>query len=96
MLRANLNKVAHDLHTLMADADELLRATAGAPGEKINAARVRAEESLRNIRERIRAAEREVVDRARSADRYVHENPWRSIATTGGIAFLLGLLISRR
>jgi ElaB/YqjD/DUF883 family membrane-anchored ribosome-binding protein len=96
MQRAILSKLGHDLRTLLADSDELLRATAGAPGERINAARARAEESLRNIRDRISVAEREVIGRARSADDYVHENPWRSIAITSGLAFLVGVLIGRR
>lgn len=96
MPRATLNRLGHDLRTLLTDAEELLQATAGAPGEKISAARSRAEHSLRNIRDRISAAEREVVDHAHSADHYVHENPWRSIAMTGGVALLVGLLLGRR
>jgi ElaB/YqjD/DUF883 family membrane-anchored ribosome-binding protein len=91
-----LNKLGRDLRTLVADADELLKATADAPGEKIDAARARAARSLQALRDRISAAERDVIDRARSADHYVHENPWRSIAMTGGIAFLVGLLVGRR
>jgi ElaB/YqjD/DUF883 family membrane-anchored ribosome-binding protein len=91
-----LNKLGRDLRTLVADADELLKATADAPGEKIDAARARAARSLQGLRDRISAAERDVIDHTRSADRYVHENPWRSIAMTGGIAFLAGLLVGRR
>lgn len=96
MERINLNKLGHDLQTLMSDAEELLRATAGNPGEKISAVRARAEESLRSVRDRLSAAELEVANQARSADHYVHENPWRSMALAGGVAFLTGLLIGRR
>lgn len=96
MQHATLNKLGHDLRTLLADADALLQATASAPGEKINAARARAEQSLHNIRDHISAAEHEVLGRARSADHYVHENPWRAIAMTGGVALLIGLLLGKR
>jgi ElaB/YqjD/DUF883 family membrane-anchored ribosome-binding protein len=94
--RAALRKLGEDLRTLAADAEQLLLATADAPGGEISAARARAAGSLRELRDRIIAAEREVVGRARSADHYVQENPWRAIAMTGGFAFLVGRLFGRR
>jgi ElaB/YqjD/DUF883 family membrane-anchored ribosome-binding protein len=96
MQRAALRKLGQDLRTLAADAEQLLLATGDAPSEEINAMRARAAQSLRELRDRIAAAEREVVGRARFADDYVHENPWRAIAMTGGVAFLVGRLFSRR
>ena len=32
----------------------------------------------------------------RATDDYVHENPWQSVGVAAGVAFLLGLLVSRR
>ena len=46
MSELNVGKLADDLQTLVSDAEELLRATAGVAGEKASEARDRAEESL--------------------------------------------------
>ena len=51
-------------------------------------------------RERLADAEAAIVDTGRKAvrvtDDYVHENPWQSVGVAAGVAFLLGLLVSRR
>src|SRR5262249_22989265 len=52
MSELNVGKLADDLQTLVSDAEELLRATAGVAGEKASEARDRAEESLRAVRSR--------------------------------------------
>ncbi|MBP7641556.1 MAG: DUF883 domain-containing protein, partial [Thauera sp.] len=45
-------------------------------------------------------AEAAIVDSGKKAvrvtDDYVHENPWQSVGVAAGVAFLLGLLASRR
>jgi ElaB/YqjD/DUF883 family membrane-anchored ribosome-binding protein len=89
-------KLAEDLHTLVSDAEELLRATAGNAGEKATEARERAEETLRALRGRLASAQREVRGRARAVDGYVQDNPWTAIAMVGGVALLVGLLMGRR
>ena len=89
-----------DLRVVVEDAEALLKATAGQAGEKVDQARHRAEESVRAARERLSELEGEVTMRAREAarttDRYVHENPWGAIGIAAGVAFILGLLSSRR
>jgi len=89
-----------DLRIVVEDAEALLKATAGQAGERVDQVRTRAEESLRAARARLDEFEGEVADRAREAarstDRYVHENPWGAIGIAAGVAFILGLLASRR
>ncbi|MDA8383402.1 MAG: DUF883 family protein [Betaproteobacteria bacterium] len=89
-----------DFRTVVADAEELLKATAAQTGERISAARSRVEASLQDAREKLADMERGVVDRtreaARATDHYVHEHPWQSVGVAASIGLLLGLLIGRR
>jgi ElaB/YqjD/DUF883 family membrane-anchored ribosome-binding protein len=94
------DRLLDDLRQVVEDTEALLRATAGQAGERAQEARSRAEDSLRQARVRLESLEEEVVTRARDAaheaDRYVHANPWQSIGIAAGVAFVLGLLVSRR
>ena len=93
-------KLMQDLRVVAQDVEELLKATASQTGEKIAAARARAEESLRGARRHLSEAGDEAAARARagaqSADEYVRENPWQAVAIAAGVAFIIGLLVSRR
>jgi ElaB/YqjD/DUF883 family membrane-anchored ribosome-binding protein len=93
------DKLVEDLKTVVRDAEELLRATAGQTGEKIENVRARAQESLRSVKARLAETGAEIEGRARAAakstDAYVHENPWTAVAIAAGIGFLVGML-SRR
>jgi ElaB/YqjD/DUF883 family membrane-anchored ribosome-binding protein len=92
-------KLMQDLRVVVADAEELLRATAGQAGDKAAAARERIQESLVNAKERLVAAEEAVLERTREAakatDEYVHENPWRAVGIAAGVGLIIGMLISR-
>ncbi|MCU0897522.1 MAG: DUF883 family protein [Burkholderiales bacterium] len=93
-------KLVADMKSVIADADELLKATAGQAGEKVQAARTRAEESLRRARIKVEEAEQVVVARAKAAaqatDDYVHANPWKAVGLAGAIGVIVGMLIARR
>lgn len=92
-------KLMQDLRVVVADAEELLRATAGQAGEKVSSARERIQESLSHAKERLIAAEEAVVAKTRQAakvtDEYVHENPWKSVGIAAGAGLIIGMLISR-
>ena len=89
-----------DLKTVMNDAEALLRATSTQTGEKIQEVRARAEESLRQAKERLSSLEDEALRRARevadATDEYVRENPWQSVGIAAGVGLLVGLLLARR
>jgi len=97
---ASRDKLVQDMRVVIADAEDLLRATANQAGEKIAVARERIQDSLHQAKVKLAEAEAMVTERARQAarytDEYVHENPWRAIGVAAGIGLLLGLLISRR
>ena len=89
-----------DLKTVMNDAEALLRATSTQTGEKIQEVRARAEESLRQAKQRLSSIEDEALRRVRevadATDEYVRENPWQSVGIAAGVGLLLGLLLARR
>lgn len=97
---SHTDRLLEDLRQVVEDTEALLRATSEQAGERAEEVRSRAEESLKQVRTRLRGLEEEVVSRARDAageaDRYVRSNPWQSIGIAAGVAFLLGLLVSRR
>jgi ElaB/YqjD/DUF883 family membrane-anchored ribosome-binding protein len=97
---ANRDKLVQDMKVVIADAEDLLRATANQAGEKIAVARERIQDSLHQAKVKLAEAEAMVTERAKQAarytDEYVHENPWRAIGVAAGIGLLLGLMISRR
>jgi ElaB/YqjD/DUF883 family membrane-anchored ribosome-binding protein len=94
------DQLAEDMKAVISDAEELLRATAGATGERIAAARARAEQTLRNAREKLSGFDDAVVDQAkqaaRSADEYVRRNPWGAIGIAAVAGLLLGVVITSR
>jgi ElaB/YqjD/DUF883 family membrane-anchored ribosome-binding protein len=89
-----------DLKTVMNDAEALLRATSSQTGEKIQEVRARAEESLRQAKQRLSTIEDEALRRARevadATDEYVRGNPWQSVGIAAGVGLLVGLLLARR
>lgn len=93
-------KLVADFRVVVADAEELLRATAGQAGDKVGELRAKAQQSLSAARLRLAEYEAAVVDRAkqvgRAADDYVHDNPWPAVGIAAGAGFLIGLLIGRR
>lgn len=94
------DKLVEDLRMVVADAEELLKATANQTGERIAAARARAGESLQVAKARLDEAQAAVVERtkvaARATDDYVHDNPWQAIGIAATVGLILGALISRR
>ncbi len=100
MDEVSTDKLMSDLRTVVADAEALLRATAGQAGDKMAEVRARAEESLRTARASLENAGADLAVRARAgahvADEYVHENPWASVGVAAGVGFLIGYMIGRR
>ena len=92
-------KLMQDLRVVVADAEELLRATAGQAGEKVAAARERIQENLAAAKVRLADAQEAVVAKtrqaARATDDYVHENPWKAVGVAVGAGLIVGMLISR-
>ncbi|MFA7299226.1 MAG: DUF883 family protein, partial [Sideroxydans sp.] len=84
---------------VVADAEDLLRATADQAGEKAASLRERAQANLARAKARLVEAEHAVVERtkvaAQATDDYVHENPWQSVGIAAAVGVLVGMLIGR-
>ena len=97
---AQTDKLMADLRLVVADAEELLRTTAGQAGEGAAELRATVQASLARARDSLAQAQDAAIAKARAAGRaaddYVHENPWRSIGVAAGFGLLVGLLIGRR
>jgi len=94
------DKLVADLKVVIADTEELLRATASQAGEKITEIRLRAETNLQNAKARLVVAEAAIVERTKAAakatDDYVRANPWRAVGIAAGAGLVIGLLVGRR
>ncbi len=100
MSAANKEKLVSDLKVVVADAEEILRATAGTAGEKVAELRERIGVRLRDAKERLQDAEAALVDKtkaaARATDDFVHEQPWKAVGVAAALGLALGVLIGRR
>ena len=96
----NRDKLMQDMKVVIADAEELLRATANQAGEKIGVARERIQDSIHQAKVKLAEAEAVLLERAKQAarytDEYVQENPWRAIGVAAAVGLLIGLVLSRR
>lgn len=100
MTQVSKDKLIADVKVVIADAEELLRATANQAGDKITDARAKIQDHLNRAKESLADAQSAVVEHAKAVghatDDYVHDNPWRSVGIAAGVGFLVGLLIGRR
>jgi ElaB/YqjD/DUF883 family membrane-anchored ribosome-binding protein len=100
MTQVNKDKLIADFKVVIADAEEILRVTAGQAGEKMGDLREKAQARLADAKFKLAEAEAMIVDKAkaagRAADDYVHDNPWRAVGVAAGVGLVIGLLIGRR
>ncbi len=93
-------KLMADFRVVIADAEELLKATAQDASEKAVAARAKIEARLKDAKVRLAELEAVVAARAKQAatatDQYVHDNPWKAVGIAAGVGLLVGMLIGRR
>ena len=82
-------RLMDELRAVIADAEELLRATADQAGPKVQEVRARAEESLRAAREHLKGAGTEL-------DSQVRAHPWAAVGIAAGIGLIAGILLSRK
>jgi ElaB/YqjD/DUF883 family membrane-anchored ribosome-binding protein len=100
MTQTSRDKLVSDLKLVLADAEELVRLTASDASGKLSDVRSRLGSQLGAAKDRLGELEEAVVAKtkevAKATDNYVHEHPWQSIGVAAGVAFLLGMLTSRR
>jgi ElaB/YqjD/DUF883 family membrane-anchored ribosome-binding protein len=93
-------KLMEDLRAVVADAEELLKATADQTGERIAAARGKAEASVKAAKARL--DEQDAALRAKTkavakcTEDYVRDNPWKAIGIAAAAGFVFRILVTRR
>jgi ElaB/YqjD/DUF883 family membrane-anchored ribosome-binding protein len=93
-------QLVRDFKILVADAESLLKATAGQSGEAVAAMRAKVGESLAVAKVKLTEVEELALEKAKAAaaatDEYVHEHPWHAVGVAAGVGLVIGLLIGRR
>ena len=93
-------KLMSDMKLVIADAEELLKMTAGQVGERASDMRLRMQARIDQAKSDLvavqEAAAVKVKDAGRAADSYVQESPWRAVGIAAGVGLVVGLLIGRR
>lgn len=89
-----------DFKALMADAEDLIKATASHEDDPLSAIRSKALDTLNNAKESLSLVEGTLTEKAKvvaeGADEFVHRNPWEAVGVAAGLGLLIGLLIRRR
>jgi ElaB/YqjD/DUF883 family membrane-anchored ribosome-binding protein len=99
-VQINSENLIGDFKALMADAEELIKATAGHEDGSLGVIRSKALDTLNNAKESLSSVEGTMTDKAKvvaeRTDEFVHRNPWEAIGVAAGLGLLIGLLIGRR
>lgn len=93
-------QLIRDFKVVVADAEALLKATAGQSGEALAATRAKVLESIDAAKAKMSEAEAALLARtratAKATDEYVHVHPWQAIGIAASVGMVIGLLIGRR
>lgn len=94
------HQLVSDMKSAIADAEDMLQATADQAGEKVASLRARIQERLKDTRQRLSEAEASLREKTRAAaratDNYVHESPWTAVGIAACVGLLVGLIAARR
>jgi ElaB/YqjD/DUF883 family membrane-anchored ribosome-binding protein len=94
-LRDSTQKLLHDLHQVVLDGEEVLRAGAGELGEKSAAARAKLATVLASAKETARKLQDKTVAGAKATDKVIRDHPYQSIGIAFGVGIAIGMLINR-
>ncbi len=93
-------KLMENLKEVIANLEELLKATVNQTGERISAARAKAEESLNAAKARLAEQEAAVIAKTKAATKaaedYLRANPWKAVGIAAAVGLVLGILAARR
>ena len=97
---STIESLATSFKDVVADAEELLIATANLSGEGFSAAREKFREKLVAAKGKLAEAQSVAGEKAEHAaavtEKYVTENPWKALAIVGSVGMIIGMLVHRR
>jgi ElaB/YqjD/DUF883 family membrane-anchored ribosome-binding protein len=89
-------RLVSDLKTLMHDAEELMKVTAGAAGEKVTELRNRLSGAIESAKENCHKWGESTTAAAKATDRTIRDHPYESIGIAFGVGLLVGFLVGRK
>lgn len=89
-------RLTSDLKLVMRDAEDLLKATADAAGEKVKEVRGRLAKALESGKATCDLAQEKAVQAAKATDQVIREHPYESMGVAFGVGLLIGVLAGRR
>lgn len=89
-------KLAADLHGVMRDAEELMKATAGQSGERLTEIRSRLSAAMEAAKANATKLKEKAVEAAKATDHCIREHPYESLGVAFGVGLLIGVLVGRR
>jgi ElaB/YqjD/DUF883 family membrane-anchored ribosome-binding protein len=100
---STMERLVADFKTVIAEAEDLVKAAADKTGDQFASSRERLEDTLSRVRNELEAMETSAKERAKVVARatgdYVQENPWKAAGATfavGLVGMAIGLLMTRR
>lgn len=88
-------KIKEDLHTLVTDAEELLKVTASDMSDKAKAARSKLAEALQKAKATCGKLGDKTVAAAKATDKVIRTHPYESMGVAFGVGLLIGVLVAR-
>ena len=89
-------RLTSNLKTVVQDAEELMKATAGQAGEKVTQARGRLSAALESAKATCQRLEEKTVAAAKATDKTIRAHPYQSIGIAFGLGLLVGVLVARK
>jgi ElaB/YqjD/DUF883 family membrane-anchored ribosome-binding protein len=99
MSETKLKTVHNDIHTLITEAQDLLREAATATAAKADELRTKAMTLLESATDKAQAVQSTAIASSKelitNTDDYVNQNPWRAIAIATTVGLIAGLVVAR-
>ena len=92
----NTDRTVADLKAVTEDAEELLKAMAGQPGEASHEVRRRLGSAIDSAKATFRRMEEKAIAGAKATDKVIREHPYESLGVAFGIGLLVGVLVTRK
>ena len=89
-------RLVGDLKTVVHDAEDLMKATAGQVGDKVAEVRSRLSSAMESAKATCHRLEEKTIAAAKATDKTIREHPYESIGIAFGLGLLIGVLVTRK
>jgi ElaB/YqjD/DUF883 family membrane-anchored ribosome-binding protein len=89
-------RLSSELHTVVREAEDLLKATGTQTGEHLTAIRARLTTAMESAKATAHKVQEKAVAAAKATDHVIREHPYESIGVAFGVGLLVGVLVARK